>query len=155
MEGAALRFGVTAPEIHCSAETRGPVVLGLRRALLLVPEGFFAPDGSEDARAALAHECAHIARRDYAKNLFYEYAAAVVSYHPACWLMRRRIAETRELVCDEMAAGAVGGRPEYAASLLRLATAMARAAARPVYANRNARPSESSMPTYWRNGLCD
>jgi TonB family protein len=136
VEGAALRFGVTAPEIHCSAETRGPVVLGLRRALLLVPEGFFAPDGSEDARAALAHECAHIARRDYAKNLFYEYAAAVVSYHPACWLMRRRIAETRELVCDEMAAGAVGGRPEYAASLLRLATAMARAAARPVYVTR-------------------
>jgi beta-lactamase regulating signal transducer with metallopeptidase domain len=35
--------------------------------------------------------------------------------------MRRRIAETRELVCDEMAAAAVGDRPEYAASLLRLA----------------------------------
>jgi TonB family protein len=87
-------------------------------------------------RAALAHECAHITRRDYAKNLFYEYVAAVVAYHPAAWLMRRRIAETRELVCDEMAAGAVGGRPEYAASLLRLATAMARAAARPVYVTR-------------------
>jgi TonB family protein len=51
-------------------------------------------------------------------------------------MMRRRIAETRELVCDEMAAGVVGDRPEYAASLLRLATAMARAAARPVYVTR-------------------
>jgi TonB family protein len=136
LEGAARRFHVAAPEIRCSAETRGPVVLGLRRALLLVPEGFFAADGSEDASAALAHECAHIARRDFAKNLLYEYVAAVVSYHPAAWLMRRRIAETRELVCDEMAAGAVGGRPEYAASLLRLATEMALAAARPVYVTR-------------------
>ena len=135
LEGAARWFGVAAPEIRCSGETYGPVVLGLRRALLLVPEGFFAGEAFEDADAALAHECAHLARRDFAKNLLYEYVAAAVAYHPAAWLMRRRIAETRELVCDEMAAGAVGDRPEYATSLLRLATAMARAAAQPVYAS--------------------
>ena len=136
LKGAALRFGVASPEIRCSGETRGPVVLGLCRVLLLVPEGFFAAEGSEDVTAALAHECAHLARRDFAKHLIYEYASAAVAYHPAVWMMRRRIAATRELVCDEMAAGVVGNRPEYAASLLRLATAMARAAARPVYAAR-------------------
>jgi TonB family protein len=137
------------PEVRCSSETRGPVVLGLRRALLLVPEGFFTTENAEeiqtasdvdvrtasdadvriasteDIAAALAHECAHIRRRDFAKNLIYEFVAAAVAYHPACWLMRRRIAETRELVCDEMAAAAVGDRPQYAASLLRLATSMA------------------------------
>jgi TonB family protein len=125
------------------------VVLGLRRPLLLVPEGFLTTENAgqirtasdvdirmasdDDVRtasdvdiaAALAHECAHIRRRDFAKNLIYECVAAAVAYHPACWLMRRRIAETRELVCDEMAAGAAGDRPEYAASLLRLATSMA------------------------------
>jgi len=109
-------------------------------AMLLVPEGFFAAEGmgrecQEDASAALAHECAHIARRDYAKHLLYECVAAAVAYHPASWRIRRRIAETRELVCDEMAAGAMGDRPEYAASLLRLATAMAVPAARPFYAS--------------------
>jgi TonB family protein len=108
--------------------------------VLLVPDGFFAverlgPEYREDVPAALAHECAHIARQDYVKNLLYECAAAVVAYHPASWMMRRRIAETRELVCDEMAAEAVGDRPEYAASLLRLATAMAGPAARPFYAS--------------------
>jgi TonB family protein len=141
VESAARRLGVAPPEIRCSDETRGPVVLGLRRATLLVPEGFFAAETVEDTQigrdgdvaAALAHECAHIARWDYAKNLFYECVAAVVAYHPASWRMRRRIAETRELVCDEMAAGAMGDRPEYAASLLRLATAMAGPAARPFY----------------------
>jgi TonB family protein len=121
-------------------------VLGVRRPLLLVPEGFLAAEsggdvgiggdeGDEDIAAALAHECAHIARRDFAKSLIYEFVAATVAYHPACWLMRRRIAETRELICDEMAAGTVGDRPEYAASLLRLATAMAGPAAQPVYAS--------------------
>jgi TonB family protein len=142
---AARRLGVVAPEVRCSDETCGPVVLGLRRAVLLVPDGFFAverlgpecrePECREDVPAALAHECAHIARQDYVKNLLYECAAAVVAYHPASWMMRRRIAETRELVCDEMAAEAVGDRPEYAASLLRLATAMAGPAARPFYAS--------------------
>jgi TonB family protein len=141
LNDAARRFGVAMPEVRCSAETRGPVVLGLRRPLLLVPEGFLTTENAEeiqtasdedirtasdvDIAAALAHECAHIRRRDFAKNLIYECVAAAVAYHPACWLMRRRIAETRELVCDEMAAGAAGDRAEYAASLLRLATSMA------------------------------
>jgi TonB family protein len=167
LNDAARRFGVGTPVVRCSGETRGPVVLGARRPLLLVPEGFFAAENAEDIiqtasdgdirtasdgdirtasdgdirtasdadiAAALAHECAHIRRRDFAKNLIYECVAAAVAYHPACWLVRRRIAETRELVCDEMAAGAVGDRPEYAASLLRLATAMAMPGARASYA---------------------
>lgn len=125
MEETARRSGISLPEVRCSAEARGPMVVGLRGAVLLAPEGFFAAANDEDVAAALAHECAHIRRGDFAKNLIYEFVAAVVAYHPACWWMRRRIAETRELVCDEMAAGAVGGRPEYAASLLRLATALA------------------------------
>jgi TonB family protein len=165
--GAAREFRVTAPVIRGSTELTGPVVLGLRRATLLVPEGFFAAEKVEDMQlggdgdvaiggdgdigigsdgdvgigsdgdvaAALAHECAHIARSDYAKNLLYECVAAAVAYHPASWRMRRRIAETRELVCDERAAGAMGDRPEYAASLLRLARAMAGPAARPFHAS--------------------
>ena len=125
LEDAARRFEVAVPEVRCSTETRGPVVLGLRRAVLLVPESFLGMEDDEDVAAALAHECAHLARLDFAKNLIYECVAVLVAYHPACRLMRRRIAETRELVSDEMAAVAVGGRPEYAASLLRLATGMA------------------------------
>jgi beta-lactamase regulating signal transducer with metallopeptidase domain len=140
VESAARRLGVAPPAVACSTETHGPVVLRSRRPMLLVPEGFFAaerlaPDYQDDLAAALTHECAHVARLDYAKNLLYECVAAVVAYHPASWVMRRRIAETRELVCDEMAAGAMGDRPEYAASLLRLATAMAGSAAQPVYAS--------------------
>jgi TonB family protein len=135
---AARSFGVAMPEVRCSAETRGPVVLSFPCAMLLVPEGFFGIEDvegvrTEDVAAALAHECAHLARRDFAKNLIYECVAAAVAYHPACWLLLRRIGETRELVCDEMAAAALGDRPEYAASLLRLATAMAASAA-PGYA---------------------
>jgi TonB family protein len=123
LEHASRRAGVALPRVRCSAGVWGPVVLGWR-PLLLVPEGFFeVPE--EDIVAALAHEYAHIARRDFAKNLAYEIAASTVAYHPATWLMRRRIAETREMVCDEMAAGPRENRADYAASLLRLAQLMA------------------------------
>ena len=123
LEDVARQAGAVVPAVRCSAEVRGPVVLGWR-PLLVVPAEFFTAQ-DEDIAAALAHECAHIARRDFAKNLIYEFVAIAVAYHPAAWLMRRRIAETRELVCDEMAAAANESRPEYAASLLRLAQAMA------------------------------
>src|SRR6202000_2397157 len=49
---AARRFGVAMPEVRCSSETRGPVVLGLRRPLLLVPEGFFTTENAEEIRMA-------------------------------------------------------------------------------------------------------
>jgi len=73
-----------------------------------------------DLDTAIAHEFAHIRRKDFLKNLAYEIAALPLSYHPCLWFTRQRIAETREMVCDEMAAG-ISGSEEYAQSLLRLA----------------------------------
>ncbi len=125
VSGIAGRFGIPEPTLRCSREVAGPVTLGLRRAWLIAPLDFFAAESSEDAAAAVAHECAHMARRDFAKNLLYEWIALAVAYHPAVWLVRRRIAQTRELICDEMAAGTSRDRSSYAASLLRLATTMA------------------------------
>jgi beta-lactamase regulating signal transducer with metallopeptidase domain len=178
VERVARQFGVEVPDVRCSTETRGPVVLGLRRPLLLVAEGFFAAENAKDLQtasdagiriggdadirtardrdiaAALAHECAHIRRRDFAKNLFYECVAAAVAYHPACWLMRRRIAETRELVCDEMAAGAVGDRRSMrlpCCGWRRRWPCPGRERATRVEHRR----SECLTPTYWRNGLCN
>jgi TonB family protein len=50
----------------------------------------------------------------------YELLGLAVSYHPAVWFTRQRLTETREMVCDAMAAEIPGSR-EYAQSLLRLA----------------------------------
>ncbi len=71
-------------------------------------------------QTVFAHELAHMRRNDFAKNLAYELISIPVRFHPACWLVRERVTETRELVCDEMAAE-VDGRTQYARALLRLA----------------------------------
>jgi TonB family protein len=76
----------------------------------------------DDLDAVFAHECAHLRRRDFAKNLFFGLITLPAAWHPVLWLTRLRLAETRELICDAMAADAVAGRECYARSLLRLAS---------------------------------
>ncbi|MGB9416344.1 MAG: hypothetical protein WCB58_08505, partial [Acidobacteriaceae bacterium] len=66
-------------------------------------------------------------RHDFAKNLLYGLVSLPIAWHPLVWRTRARVAESRELVCDAMAADAiaaeaVGGRKHYAQSLLRLAS---------------------------------
>jgi TonB family protein len=74
-----------------------------------------------DLHTVIAHEFAHMRRKDFMKNLLYELLSLPVTYHPVLWLTRARIMESREIVCDQMAA-AMTGRIEYARSLLRLAS---------------------------------
>ena len=88
---------------------------------VLLPEGFIRKVEEGDLEAALAHELAHVRRRDYAKNVGYAVLMLPVSYHPCAWLIRRAVGESREAVCDAMAAEVLESRRTYARSLLRLA----------------------------------
>jgi TonB family protein len=115
-------FAMDAAELATSANTSVPVTLGLRRGVLLVPYGFLESVDHNDLDALFAHEFAHMRRRDFAKNLLYELLSLPIACHPLLWLTRSRVAESREMVCDAMAAEAIAGRERYARSLLRLAS---------------------------------
>ena len=106
--------------LRSSAELSGPVTVGARRAAIVLPEKLLAEDSEAELRAALGHELAHVQRRDYLRNLIHELVILPVSFHPLALLIRRRLARTRELACDEMAA-ALLGPPRYARSLVRMA----------------------------------
>jgi TonB family protein len=121
-------LGVRAAEMAVSPMTGGPVTVGLWRGVMLVPPGFLTNVGDEDLDAVMAHELAHMRRRDFAKNALYGFVTLAVAYHPALWLTRSRVAATREMVCDAMAAEAVAGKEKYALSLLRLASLVAASA---------------------------
>ncbi len=53
-------------------------------------------------------------------NLAYEFLYLLISFHPAGALIKRRIDQTRELACDEMAAGRLLSTSAYARSLVNL-----------------------------------
>jgi bla regulator protein blaR1 len=114
------RFGLRGVAVVTSPRIFGPVTIGLLHKLVILPAGLLEGAEPADLDAVLAHEFAHIRRDDFVKNLLCELIALPVSYHPLFWAMRERIMESREMVCDQMAA-ACGSPSQYARSLLRLA----------------------------------
>jgi TonB family protein len=115
-------FSVHDAQLLTSNYIPGPVTIGINRRIILFPASLQQSSSNEDLSAALAHEFAHMRRRDFAKNLLYEVQSLPIAWHPMLWLTRTRIAETREMLCDAMAAEAVTGPENYARSLLRLAS---------------------------------
>lgn len=102
----------------------GIVTTGIARPAIVLPPGFIRQCGGLEFLSALAHELAHVERRDYAKNLLYELAAVVAAFHPVAWLVKAQIVRTREIVCDAIAAERLVGPANYRQSLLRLAERM-------------------------------
>lgn len=118
-------FSLRRARIMSSPRIAGPVTLGLRKSVLLVPAEFSASCEAQDFLAALLHECAHMKRRDFQKNILYELLTLVLAFHPAIWIIKSRIAQTREMVCDGMATETLIDSHSYIQSLLRLASMIA------------------------------
>ncbi|MFL6263399.1 MAG: M56 family metallopeptidase [Thermoanaerobaculia bacterium] len=110
-------------EILGSPELAGPVTVGARRPVILLPSRFFDTASPEEVASALGHELAHIRRRDYAISLLCEALLLPIAFHPAARLLRRRLTETREMACDEEVVNGLVPPRLYARSLLALAAA--------------------------------
>lgn len=117
-------LGVGPVSMLESTQVAGPATVGWRRPVILLPPGFFDGTSEQDALAALAHEMAHVRRRDFVGALLVEAVLLPVSYHPLLRLLRRRLALTRELACDELAVATLFDPRAYARSLLALAQAI-------------------------------
>jgi len=118
----AQRLRVTAAfEVVESPLVGAPTVIGWLRPLVLLPVSVLSGMPPGQIEALIAHELAHIRRRDYAINLLQTVAEALLFFHPAVWWISHRIRQEREHCCDD-AAVAVCGEPEvYAEALAALA----------------------------------
>ena len=122
-------FRIPYISVLCSDEITSPSTLGWSRPVLLMPSAFFTDAIAEDdVVCALSHEMAHIRRHDFLLNLLYEAISIPLCLHPGTSFIKARIAQTRELACDEMAARLLASRKQYARSLLNLAQKMFAAA---------------------------
>jgi beta-lactamase regulating signal transducer with metallopeptidase domain len=106
----ARRAGVRRPvALMESARVAGPVVLGHLRPVILLPLGAVAGLSPALLEALLAHELAHIVRRDYLLNLGLAVVEVLFFYHPAVWFMAGCLRAERENCCDDQAAALCGG----------------------------------------------
>lgn len=118
-------FGIGHATLCVSRRVHSPQTLGVLRPLVLLPSTMLQRISVRDLRVVLAHECAHVKRRDFALNLIYETLGVLIAWHPCFWFTRSGLQESREWVCDELAAQVCGTPQRYARSLLSLATLLA------------------------------
>ncbi|MGH9971857.1 MAG: M56 family metallopeptidase [Pyrinomonadaceae bacterium] len=123
---AALRLE-SAPLV-CSKLAPAPVTIGGRKPLVILPDSFYQElsqePWDETIYSVLGHEMAHIARRDFAFNLIYEFLLLPISFHPLTKFIKRQIDRTRELACDEMVTDRLLEPGAHARSLVRVARSL-------------------------------
>ena len=116
-----LRLGV-AFRVVDTGLVGAPGVIGWIRPVILLPVAVLTNLTPVQIEAILAHELAHIRRRDYAVNLLQTVAETLLFYHPAVWWVSARVREEREHCCDDVAVEVCGEPRAYAAALAELAS---------------------------------
>jgi hypothetical protein len=109
--------------LRVSARLRHPVVTGLFRPTILIPEALdCAESDPEPLRLSLLHEIAHAERSDHWFSTIAGMAQAVWFFLPHVWWLRAQLLIDQEFLADRSAAERYGTSSEYASSLLSLAT---------------------------------
>lgn len=110
--------GVTRPiTLVITSASAEPGVFGLWRPVLLWPSHLSALR-SDQIEGVLAHEVAHVARRDNFCASIHMLVSALFWFHPLVWWIGTRLIDERERACDERVLG-LGLRPAtYAGSIL-------------------------------------
>jgi beta-lactamase regulating signal transducer with metallopeptidase domain len=105
-----------------STDIDDPVTVGVFHPAILLPSRVLPDLGEQEFSAVLAHEYAHIRRRDFLVHILSELISLPVAWHPGIGYLKSKISQTRELACDDYAAARLGNRRSYAKTLLRLAS---------------------------------
>lgn len=120
----AARLGVPAPRVCVSREASGPFLWSLRGPVLVLPAVRGLPEPT-----VLAHELAHLRRRDHWTSWLELLVQAFHFWNPLFWLARRELHRAAELACDQWVVERFPAeRRAFAAALVDTAERAARGA---------------------------
>jgi beta-lactamase regulating signal transducer with metallopeptidase domain len=119
----AQRCGLArAPRLLCSLSARGPYAFGQLRPCIVLPAAWALETSPDVLEAAIAHELAHLKRRDLWILALQRLVDTVLFFHPGVWYVSRTLTVDRERAADRLAAEVLGDPARYAESLFRLAS---------------------------------
>ncbi len=110
----------TGIELLESALVRSPLTIGHLKPVILFPIGLINRLSESEVESILAHELAHILRRDYIFNILQSVVEVIFYFHPAVWWLSNQIRQERESACDDQAIELVGNKMNYAKALVTI-----------------------------------
>ena len=121
LDALARRMDIRHPvRLRVTESGMGPCVIGWLRPTVLMPTDVLTRLRVEQVEALLAHELAHVQRRDYFVNGLQSVAEALLFYHPAAWWTSQQIRAEREHCCDDRGAALCETPALYARALVAL-----------------------------------
>jgi beta-lactamase regulating signal transducer with metallopeptidase domain len=112
------RLGMRARSmVFLSRRVSEAIAVGVVKPLVLVPAAWASEMPLDLLEAVIAHELAHLQRRDLWVVLLERVVQTLLFYHPAVWWLSGRLRAERELCCDELAVALTGRRLEYVQAL--------------------------------------
>jgi beta-lactamase regulating signal transducer with metallopeptidase domain len=120
------------PRLVSHPRLSGPLSWGVSPGVVLIDKASLADAGAADA--VLAHELAHLKRRDWLFLVLSRLALALFWFNPLVWRLSVELAAASEDAADAAALGSVD-RQTYARALVRLAAQPAVSAAMPMAAS--------------------
>jgi beta-lactamase regulating signal transducer with metallopeptidase domain len=121
--GALCRqFGVRREPVLRTADPLScPVLVGVVRPAVVLPARFPEQFGPAQLRLMLAHELAHLKRRDLLWAWLPNLGRVLFFFHPLVWLAEREWRLAQEMACDEQVVLSTGASPlRYGALLLEV-----------------------------------
>jgi hypothetical protein len=117
---AIVLAGVDGVRIRESRIVTTPMTIGVVTPVVLLPLAWRRwPE--ETLRAVLAHEMAHVRRRDGLVGVISRVNRSLFWFHPLAWWLDRALATTAEHASDDVALAATDGRGRYAEILIEMA----------------------------------
>jgi beta-lactamase regulating signal transducer with metallopeptidase domain len=125
LERLAARFSVrTVPDLFATEQAASPMLVGVLRPKIVLPESVIQRLGPAELRLILAHELVHWRRRDTWVGWLQVLVQGVFWFHPLVWLANARIRHERECACDEtVLREASCERDGYGETIVRVLTA--------------------------------
>jgi beta-lactamase regulating signal transducer with metallopeptidase domain len=100
-----------------SEEIGVPAAMGALFPAVLLPAAMLCGVPTEQLRAILAHELAHLRRWDYLVNLWQMLVEALLFFNPFAWWISHQMRIEREACCDQLAVGECQSPVQYVEAL--------------------------------------
>jgi bla regulator protein blaR1 len=114
-----LHLGLPIPAMSSSTRVE-PGVFGIRKPVLLLPEGIADRLTPAQLNAVLAHEMCHVQRHDNLTAAIHMVVETVFWFYPLAWWIRARLVEERERACDETVLQSGSDAEAYAEGILNV-----------------------------------